>query len=288
MTTTTENSVRTDIVAVLDGEATGAIVWWDLVDSVSRDRLLQAWTDMKLEPADVPATPKPALALGRACHKQAKKRTLVRPLEGQRGYSIVNEDAKGDTLSYQQNLNVTLDANAQLVAAPADHDLAGTVKNAFDVALQCLDAEDISMMLRELCRKLSAISLRASGGFYFIPPQSVDAFTRASTALAAASGCRCWQIPAMKTEGTVQAILNAVRAEAEGIIRELDDALDADVDGERALNSKVRRCQAAEQKVADYEALLGQRLEDIGSSLTHMRARITEAAMRKAAKAEAA
>ncbi|MCE5271948.1 hypothetical protein LLH00_11790, partial [bacterium] len=93
MTTTTTSEtathIRHDVIGVLDGQAAGALVWWELSGEVDRARLTEAWALAGLDPDQVSDPVSSREALKRAMDDMRERHLLVRPLAGARGYSLV-------------------------------------------------------------------------------------------------------------------------------------------------------------------------------------------------------
>jgi len=282
--------IKNNIMAVMDGapRGMGAMVWWTL-SAVDPAELRAAWEAEGLDVDMLPTTPLPQVALGRACRQLAEQRRLVRPLEKRKGYSLVAEKAEGQTLAYSQQVNVSVNPLGGLQIEPPTHELADTIRDEYARALDTLNVDDISELLRCCVSSLRAVSLRNTGGIYFVPPSRVQEWGKISRAFRAASKVLCWEVPAMKSDGAVEAITNAVKDEANNVTRDLEQVLDEGTAGERALRNRISECEATEQKISEYEAFLGQKMEAVTAALQALRARLTEAAMQaaEAAKEEA-
>lgn len=278
-TTTTGTVVNKDVMAVLDGQQAGAMIWWDLSGGAEPHKLRVAWAIEGLDPDWIPEPPAPQVALRRAVHLMREKHRIPRPLEGRKGWSLIHETASGERLDYSQAVTVTVDAAGILKIEPFDHELAGLIRSKYQGCLELLDNNDISSLLISYTESLLAIALRERGGFYFLPPTKVDAFRKAARALKATTGVTCYEVPAMRSEGAVQAILAGLTSEVSQKVAELTAVLDEGEAGERALNTKVASCKKAEAKVTAYEELLGQGLQHLKNQLESTRARLTEAAL---------
>ncbi len=88
-TNTTGTRVRQDIIAVLDEQNAGAIMFWELSGQVDRETMLAAWKAAGLDPKLVPDFPSDQEALRRAMESLREKHVLVRPCGA--GYALVGE-----------------------------------------------------------------------------------------------------------------------------------------------------------------------------------------------------
>jgi hypothetical protein len=283
MTTTTTfetaTHIRHDVIGVLDGQAAGALVWWELSGEVDRARLADVWALAGLDPDQVADPVSSREALKRAMDDMRERHLLVRPLAGARGYSLVEERAEGEKLEYAQRLTVQVDDDGILAFDPAEHPQREKVTAGYIGHQITLSPNDISGMLLRFCEGHDSVPMRARGGFYFLPPAGVERFRRAAQALRQVSSHSLYEVPAMKSSEAVTAILAAVQHEAEAEAEAMVAILDSGEAGARALRSQSKRCERAEIKLARYEELLGQKLPDLQQKLSFLRARLTEAAL---------
>lgn len=283
MTTTTTpetaTHIRHDVIGVLDGQAAGGLVWWELSGDLDRARLAEAWARAGLDDGQIPDPVSPREALKRAMEDMRERHLLVRPLAGVRGYSLVEERAEGEKLDYAQRLTVQVDDGGILAFEPADHAQREKVTAGYIGHQITLSPNDISGMLLRFCEGHDSVPMRARGGFYFLPPAGVERFRRAAQALRQVSGHSLYEVPAMKSEQAVEAILAAIKHEAEAEAQAMVQILDSGEAGARSLRSQSRRCERAETKLARYEELLGQKLPELQSRLSTLRSRLTEAAL---------
>ena len=269
-----------DFLAVPEGTPqAGAMIWWELSGLVDVLQLRTAWQAAGLDIMLVPEDVAPKQALRRAVETLAEQRKLVRPLAGREGFSLVEETAEGEPLAYKQSVVATVDTLGQLKVEPPEGALADTIKASYQRHLDNLVPSDISGLLVRFCESLDAVALRARGGFYFLPPASVDKFRIAAQVVRSVGAHVCYEIPALRTESAVQAILAAVEREASAEIEEFESILANVEAGPRALKTKARQCDRVACKVANYEALLGASLAELQERLSGLRSRLAEAAI---------
>jgi hypothetical protein len=277
-----------DFLAVTDGTPqAGSLVWWELSGLVDAQALRTAWDAAGLDAALVPEDPPPRTALKCAVETLAEQRKLVRPLAGREGYSLVEETAEGEALSYKQSVVATVNdlgqLKVELVSATevqsASGSLAESIKASYQRHLDNLVPSDISTLLVRFTESLDAVALRARGGFYFLPPASVDKFRLAAQVIRSVGAHVCYEIPALRTESAVQAILAAVEREAAAEIAEFELILTNTEAGPRALKTQSKKCDRVATKVASYEALLGTSLVELQERLAGLRSRLAEATL---------
>jgi hypothetical protein len=274
-TTATPATVQRDYLVTPESVATaGAISYWRLSGAINLARLSAAWGTQSLDPKLLPTPPGDEVALGRAVRDQAERRRLVRPLEKRGAWAIVAETAKDDRIDFKTLARVYYDkpegseiGTPRFVREEATSDmyeaLVTNIRGAYERHRGELESNDISGWLVKLGYRLDVVALRDTGGIYFVPRQNVDIWRRVVAAIESVSSHRVFKIPALRNSEAIEAITEAVTAEAVAIVDRLeaelaltgDDAL-----GDRALKTRAAECSALLSKVNGYEALLESRL----------------------------
>jgi hypothetical protein len=272
-----------------DGAAAGTIVWFRLSGEVQYAELSRAWLDAGLDADKLPNPVAPTAALRRAMAAVAGGRRLNRSLAGG-GRALVLERAVGrDNLEYEVTLRASLDPVKRVVFDPPHHPLRHDVEQAYRHSLDVLDGCDVGPWLVDLLEGLGAVRLRDTGGVYFLPATARPVWERMREALHAASQHKVLGVPAMKTAEAVDGILDALRtdveAQVEGMLDELTDNCDKPL-GERALQTRMARCQETGRKVKVYEQLLGRKLDDLRKKLDTLHAAVQAAALAASATPE--
>jgi hypothetical protein len=271
--------------------AAGALVYWRLEGVLDPAELAVRWKAAGLDTALIPQTPAPTTALTRALREFSSRRRMIRSLDGRAGHAIVNETAANDDLSYVTELKARLDPAGRPVFEPADHKLVPRLRADYDYQLSICSSEDVAAWLVRLIRRLDGLALRDTGGFYYLPPAHVAEWQKIVDCLRAVSEHKVFLIPAMRTTDAVDALLDAIvqdaKTEADGMEMELVEGLNGRPLGERALKSRVGKCEAVEAKVTRYEALLGTKLDVIRTRLEVLRGNLAAAALAAMTEAEA-
>jgi len=279
----TMNATDPGVTITPDLAECGAVSYWKLKGVVDAAALAAAWSDEMLDHALLPVPPSGDTALGRAVHELAGKRRLVRPLAKRGDWVIVDEEIVGTTLTYTNECRTHWDSQRSCPSVtPQNHPLASKILANFTRVQTELSSEDISAWLVRLATKMSAISLRDTGGVYFVPRKGMEFWRSVVRALQAASQHRLFKLPAMKNAEVVEAVIDAVTAEAEAeaavmeaeLAKEGDDAL-----GARALTGRATRCEAVLAKVSTYEVLLGVKLDALRARMETLKADLATAAL---------
>lgn len=272
-------SATPDVVAVTSDLTTaGAVLYWRLSGTTNGDKLAAVWSAAGLEPDLLPDMPSVELSLRRAMSDQRQKRMLVRPLDGAKGWMLVRETAVGESLTHKPELCVRMQSGV-LTFEPADHELRAKIVASYDRHLTTLSAEDISKWLCSLIRTLHAVTLRESGGIYFILHDQVTRWHTMVRAIRTAANHTLFEIPAMRSEDAVEAVIAAVQAEAEQVASTLETELDIAELSPGALRTRQSKVQATAAKVSKYERFLGVSLAELQLRLRGLNANLAEAAL---------
>jgi hypothetical protein len=248
------------VTNITEGTA-GAVVWWRLAGNVRSDVLEQAWLAAGLSKDWLPPTVTPAVALRRAMNAAAMASHLIRPQPGG-GLAMVYEGTVAGELRYAVVVKASIDKVGRLTVSDTStnatyDEVTETVEVEFQRALDTLDTTDISSWFSSLMTKLQAVSLRDSGGVYFVPRQALGMWEKIVAVIRKVSAHVVAYIPAMPTAEALSAITEALSQEAETMMANIQADVDSGNLGKRALESRANRAQECETKIAQYESILG-------------------------------
>lgn len=288
---TESNRPLSDLMIVPDapaGAACGCVVFWRLQGSADMVALVDRWTHEGLDAAELPEMPSPDKALHRAAAELRTAHRMVRRIPAGKGWAIVDERTDPETsLTYRVDGVCSIDKVGRPVMEPADHPSAGAFVDAYVRHLDQVSQSDVGVWLVEMVRSCDAIALRDTGGVYYVPPAKVERWHRICAAVGAATQHVLREIPAMRTEETVKAVLDSIAAEATAEAQQLEDDLGNDELGHRALRTRARRATAMAKKVERYEALLGERIGQLREELERLHGNLVVAAIAAEQGAEA-
>lgn len=273
-----------DVVAVqgFDPAIAGAITYWRLAGGMSGERLRTAWAERGLPEALLPTLPTPETALTRAVKRQEGRRhgatILARPLPEARGWVLKHETPNADKsdLTYSTEARVWVDKLGRFQTDRPESDLSRAVEVEYPRQLAEVNAADVSSWLVRLAGYVTAVSLRDAGGVYFIPRGTLPTWRSIVGALRAASTHAVFEIPAMRGEECVAAVLDALTAECDEEVRRLEAELtEAAPKGglsKRGLSTREAQLDRLRAKVEGYCTLLGTRQEELVGKLENVRA----------------
>lgn len=263
------------LVAVAEaGESTGAVVYWTLSGDLKLDNARVFWAEQGLPEDWLVGAPSHQVAFTRAVKAyQTRYRMARRHPDG--GYQFTFEVAgkKDEPLRYETGPRLILkqtkgplgQVSAEVVIHDSegkDHaqaaDLLSGVAAAYEENLRTVDADDAGAWLVWLCRRLGAVSLRQTGGIYFVPRDSVERFHKAKAVVTSCSAHRIFEIPAMKSEDAVLAILDAVGSEVDALVEDVNGRIEVGEMGSRAAKSRRDDVAAILEKIGRYKKLLNK------------------------------
>jgi hypothetical protein len=231
------------------------------------------WNDAGLDLDLLPNNPSPDVALNRAVKELQGRSVLIRQHPAG-GWAIVKEKNVDSKLTYSVGPRVFLNKEGEIVIEPAAMQMqaeadvdAGTVREAFIKHQGLLSTTDISSALVNIAIKLGAVGLRDRGGIYFVPKESIETLHQMKTVFSATTQHVIHEIPAMKSDETMAAIVDALRREVSDVIVDVEGELNQEM-GTRAAANRIKDVQALMQKVSGYETLLGFALTETQTRLT--------------------
>ena len=250
----------------------GAVVYWSLSGEIEFEQFRALWDAANLAEELLPETPSPETALRRAMKEQQKPRRLVRPLK--KGWAIMAEDAANEELEYTQLLRASINKIGHLVVenvVEGEKGIADAIAATFTTQQDTLSQSDISSWLARMVRKCQAVALRERGGIYFIPFSALGHWRAMTEVLSDASGHTCFEIPALKTEQAIDAILASLVREAQDAVSEMETELMEGDMQKRALRTREDRCSAMMAKLGSYETLLGRNMDAMSKKVEDLK-----------------
>lgn len=242
----------------------GAIVYWRLTGDVNGDALNNALINEGLDEHRV-SLPTPRRALRRAMQEWAKAEVFLRAGKGKDGATYLVRQSVAQSATEEPEFSVWVKAHLNTVGQPQvevhDSEDPDTLRaelverywhHIFHVA-----ASDISSWLISQARECDAVSLRETGGVYFVPRHAVDEWRRRVDALHGQTSCHVYMVPAMNSEEALDAILQSMIDEAVAFTEQFQSELDGEELGKKALENRAEKAKVFLDKLARYEKLLG-------------------------------
>lgn len=256
-------------------ESAGAIVWWRLNGGFDLRALREAWAHEGLAEAWLPAAPSPATALRRALNDERRGRRLVRTLRSGMLVLVEEHEVEGE-LVYANVLRVDIDKVGRLrFDRVHDEEARARIADAYDANLDALIAADISPWLARMMDRLRAVTLRDSGGVYFVPRFTIPEWEKVVRAVRATSAHVISYVPALRSDEAAAAVLDALAVETAAAVENINAQI-PDL-GVRALQARIGAADAINEKVSRYEAVFETQLETLRARVMQLRAGLTVA-----------
>jgi len=263
----------------------GAVTWWRLSGDVDAQRLFRAWDARGWDIADLPTQPSNASTLRRVLREKCGgPRCLIQSLNGAAfavvDVAVVSTDAAAPMADaeYTTRFKVRLDEIDELLESDS---LTGSelahLQTEYDRARSTYEASTLSGWLVGQVEQRKAIRLRDTGGIYFVPEGYVQSWRAFGEVLAEASASRVYEVPAVKNEQAMVALVEALSQELQCRVTLLDQDI-ADR-GVRGLRSKAARCEELAEKVRVYESLFSVSLDALNDMVSRLDGRIVEATL---------
>lgn len=253
-------------------ETTGAISYWQLSGDVELAKLEEARKAAGLEEEKFPKAISVEVALRRSIEDLKNRHVMVRS-NPKGGWHLVHEVTDGDgNVSYHVGAHIFINKENAVCVEPGQGEtpeqaaeVAVGVRAAVDAHRGKLSTVDISDWLVRLARSLDAVTLRQRGGIYFVPCDAMEMFNKVKAALKVAHPAHTvYEIPALRSDSTVTAIVDAVATEVSDLVIGVEAELQDPEFGARAAHNREETVVALIEKVRRYERLLGK---PVGSAI---------------------
>jgi hypothetical protein len=246
----------------------GAITYWRLTGDVNGDDLNNALRGTGLSDESLLKLTTPRRALRRTLQEHARGNVFMRAGKSGGGLYLVQQSQGDDGPVF----DAMVEARLNLAGIPAftispdyapghtdqeDEDIEAKLRERFWHHIWHVAAADISSWLIDQARQCDGVTLRESGGVYFVPRDRLDEWQQRVEALHAETACHVYMVPAMDSQQALDAVVAALIAEATAFSGSLQTDLDSGDLGERALKSRADQAKAHLEKLARYEQLLG-------------------------------
>lgn len=247
--------------------AAGAMTYWSLGQQTDPDILQNGLSQLGL-PKYAPKPRTWLMSLKAALAEMfAKPEELVRPLKDKHrnGYTVVVEEKGEYDNQYSRTVNACVDENGDvsITAGYADcHELQQLTYHFRRV----LPASSVSDMLTDIIHgQFGGISLKASGGLYFIPEEHVgkwmDVIMVVETAAVNETSNDLSVVPLEMNEMTLRDIKRSISREIESASERLRKDITENDLGDEALLNRAVRASELRDRIRQYEAIVSEVLE---------------------------
>jgi hypothetical protein len=291
MNTTPRPAGLIAINAATDAEkaACGATVWWSLHGDVTVEALTDALLTAESK-ALPPAPPSPEVALRRAVESVAKVLGHLDVHCVKRGeWAIVGKPTENDAHDgVQRQLVYPVDCTAKLVRPEGGGGekylvISGRgedqIRAAYNAAQGILAPADIGNWLVDKVQALGGIPLKDRGGVYFVSNTQLWKWQRIVKALKACTKHVPGELPTMHSDTAVETIMTALTADTQKVCDKIAADIADGTLGTKALATKKDVAAELLARVAQYETLLGAKLDQLRSAIAETEAAVATAAL---------
>lgn len=242
----------------------GAITYWSVSSSTSREALEEGLTTAGLD-RWVPSRLSIQNAIKAALTDlYAQPKTLIRPDRG--GFSVVDETQGLFGLDHATRIWVAVQNNKTPVVSPVDHEDTSRILSAIAAQQDLVPVAQLTSMLTGIVKSLGGLSLRESGGLYWLPSPSLSKWGEVQKIMRAAGPNRVAMIQTMVDEESVAAVVDAITAEIESECAQMQAELASGL-SDRAAKHRAAHLNGLVDRLRTYEASLGITLDKLREGL---------------------
>lgn len=263
-----------------EASITGAMIFWRLSSGARHQRLVSELKANGVAPALHPAPPSPTAVLSRVLNDlYAGRNCLIRPVGKKAGgYAVMprRDDAGGrPEFKTDWSVEISVGANKAVDLSFSDDTPDAEiqrVQDAVSVGLLTLGDSEMSSWMSQVVKHLQAVSMRESGGVYFIPAAHVETWRAVNKSVRAkCPGMQLYEIPVVRTEQAIEAVLesltDSIAKEVALVSAQSDDLDKKRNDGtkiqQRSIDGMKTKLMELTNKVKRYEGVLGVGLEKL-------------------------
>lgn len=243
----------------------GCVTFWKLSQDTIRQQIVDGWTAIGQEWGNLA----PAERTAQACLKEVLsdkfKDCIIRPLQSQEGFAVLRETRFKDDVITSTVCAVATDDNGVIdMRRGYDPQLQAELEVALKRERAMLKPAQVASGLVAVLKCMTGtLTLRPTGGFYWVEAANIDLYKRL---------CRVVEQAALGQQTCVYQIshhfdADSIRAVRDALLTEIDNEAEQiikDVDsgelGERALKSRAERAEELKDKVAHFERILNESL----------------------------
>lgn len=265
--------------------SSGSIVFWRHGGVVNHEKLKQAWLAAGFAENALPPRQGDLIVLRRAMASLENDDTILRPVErGEdstaQGVAVLTKQTVNGKAVFTTRWEVLLQADGSLsFQAVGDHDLDQDlnemVRMKFEREQRVLPHGVISHWLVGLVLSCTAVSLRDSGGIYFVPKVQMPMWHAYMKVVRSVSHLKAFEIPAVSCTEATEAVLDALAQEAATLTEKVDK--EYQTLGARALATREASLTAYTNKLDAYAGIIGGSLDVVKQRVEDLKGRVSTA-----------
>ena len=258
--------------------AAGAVVYWS-AGPTQRELIAERMRQLGLE-GFIPPQRTSSAALKDALKAYAASRSEKRKgrdklvqahkQQSKHGFELVDVERNEDRNYYTHDFSVRVDefGSVNVLNGYADR---SELQKLFDEHQSILTGSSVGQALVRLMAHLNGVSLRQSGGIYWLPEDSVDRWLAVARAVEEAGEGETNKVYLLRTamdENTVRAVRDAVCGEVLGSAKPLAEEIASGTLGEGALETRKTAAMELHKRIGVYEEILGEALKSLHDAVS--------------------
>lgn len=263
------------------GDRLGHLLWWSLSNNrISHDALVALASAHGLPAEHLPKPVKPAGAFRRAIRHAGSGLApglLLRRIAESSDELVVGlvreePDAAHRDLEYEVLARISFDKVEARIQADAEHSVVGEVQRLYQRHLDH-STEDIRGVLTSFLSE-AGISLRESGGVYFLPERYAATLDALCAVVEEAGGNKTFRLPVLDTPAGRETLQDVANRTLDEEIQALEDELarfDADSVRDSTLERRVEAFDALRSRVRLFSGVLQFKAGNMLDRITRLR-----------------
>lgn len=188
---------------------------------------------------------------------------IVQPLRNQKenGFEVVDVTRKDEANDYVVDFAAKV-VDGQVVVSRG-YATQAKIQQAYEVYRATLGGSAIGGALIEIVKKLGGVTLRDSGGIYWLPDVCLEKWEQVIGAFEAAGDNQVYLVRTIMDAKTVKAVGAAISDEITKASAELIEEITGGKCGEQAIENRLVRAKQLRGRVNEYEIILGSTLKQL-------------------------
>ena len=241
----------------------GVCAFWTLPQIVPETLTPAVFTMANLE-KHAPSPIRSKTAMRRALSACYGNDHRIEAVESFNGFAVLRkEELPGGELAFPAVMHATVarmaNGNDRLFLSEQEAALSTPeqqIRAEFQVYKTSITSGTLGGALVSALWELQAVTLRPSGGFYWIPKKSLGAWTTLADGLAPA-GCKLYTLSTGTDPKSVETLCDSLETKVRSEIAQLRKLLETGDRGERGLRSLQQKAGEIDRLVRAYEKILG-------------------------------
>lgn len=249
----------------------GAITLWELSGRSNYSMLADGLKNLGLQQY-IPHKPTALEALKLVLTNMfAGTRSLIRPLEGYKGWGVVYEQANGNHLQHHNDISITVRGKnlADIAFYGTTWDQEQLILSQVTAEMELIPQAKLVYSLKRIIESLCGVPIRESGGVYFIPDPAMPMWRNVSAIIESAGANTVHVIRTAVDDSMVKCVVAHIEREVRDFIAIAEGEASAGMK-ERAKANRLSDTEFMIEKAKWYEREFGVLLTDTTKALDEL------------------